>query len=357
MKKKICLLVSVLIIATLLFTGCNSSEPTSPSNSSGQGGNNAASSNDKVYEMKISHLTSEIDPLHIGYEYLNDILTERTDGRIKVTIYGNKQLANSDREQAEMVQAGLAELGTTPAFTLGAMSADLNEWFIYDYPYMFPTEEILYDFTDSEIGDYLRAEAEEKLGVKVYPGFSIGWVKVSSNDKPIVEPADIKNLKIRTTSSDMYMEFVRAAGASPTPVNYGELFTALQQGTVDGMMTTTSLYESDRFYEVQKYMGAIDPFTIFHIPLVSQKWFGDLPDDLKPIFEECMAEYIEKMRELEEEKERTAKEKMVEFGMDLVEYTPEQKQEWIDIGLQVSDDMGHIAGEEFVQRVKDYLAQ
>ena len=355
MKKRIYLVVSVLLITALLFAGC--SKDAAPATPVEQGSNSEASNDGKVYEMKISHITTEIDPLHIGYEYLNDILTERTNGRIKVTIYGNKQLANSDREQAEMVQNGLAQLGTTPAFTLGAMSKDLNEWFIYDYPYLMPDSETLYKFTDGEIGDELRAEAEEKLGVKVYPGFLIGWVKISSNSKPIVEPEDVKGLKIRTTSSDMYIEFVKAMGASPTPVNYGELFTALQQGTVNGMMTTTSLYESDRFYEVQEYMGAIDPFTIFHIPLVNGEFYNSLPDDLKTIFDECMYEYIEKMRELEDEKEITSKKAMVEFGMELNEYTPEQKQKWIDLGLQVSDKMSHIAGEEFVQRAKEFLSK
>lgn len=355
MRRRIYLLVSVLLISVLLFSGCSKS--SAPAAHAAEEGNKEVVSDGKVYELKISHLTTEIDPLHIGYEYLKDILTERTNGRIKVTIYGNKQLANSDREQAEMVQNGLAQLGTTPAFTVAAMNADLKEWFIYDYPYLMPDTKILYDFTDSEIGDEMRAEAEEKLNVKVYPGFPLGWVKISSNSKPILEPADVKGLKIRTTSSEMYMELVKSFGASPTPVNYGELFTALQQGTVDGMMTTTSLYESDRFYEVQKYMGAIDPFTIFHIPLVNGEWYAKLPDDLKLIFDECMNEYILKMRELEDAKEITAKEAMVKYGMELTEYTPEQKQKFVDLGLEVVDNMAHVAGEDFVAKVKEFLSK
>lgn len=358
MKKKINSLLSVLLITALLFVGCsNSKAPTAPTTSGAQEVKKEAASDKKVYELKISHLTTEIDPLHIGYVYLNDILTKKTNGRIKVTIYGNKQLANSDREQAEMVQKGLAQLGTTPAFTVAALNTDLKEFFIYDYPYLMPDTKVLYKFTDSKLGDEMRAEAEQKLGVKVYPGFPLGWVKISSNSKPILEPSDVKGLKIRTTSSQMYMELVKSFGASPTPVNYGELFTALQQGTVDGMMTTTSLYQSDRFYEVQKYMGAIDPFTIFHIPLVNGAWYANLPDDLKPIFDECMHEYINKMRELEDAKEITAKEAMVKNGMVLTEYNKEQKQKFVDLGLQVVDKMADVAGKDFVAKVKDFISK
>lgn len=358
MKRRFCLLILVLLMGTLLFTACSKSGSSStPPASTGNSTGESKADDGKVYEMKISHLTTETDPLHIGYLYLKDILEERTNGRIKVTIYGNKQLANSDREQAEMVQKGLAQLGTTPAFTVAALNSDLNEFFIYDYPYLMPDTKTLYKFTDSEIGDEMRKEATEKLGVKVYPGFSIGWVKISSNEKEIKEPADIKGLKIRTTSSELYMDFVKQLGASPTPVNYGELFTALQQGTVDGMMTTTSLYQSDRFYEVQKYMAVVDPFTIFHTPLVNAQWFDSLPDDLKPIFEECMVEYINKMRELEDEKEITAKKAMIENGMTVTEYSAEQKQKFVDAGLKTCDEKANIAGVDFVNKVKEFLSK
>jgi len=349
-KKRIALLVTLIMALTMGLAGCGGG--------SGDESGNDVAGNDQVYEMKISHLTTEIDPLHIGYVYLKELLDERTDGRIKVTIYGNKQLANSDREQAEMVQQGLAELGTTPAFTVAALNADLKEWFIYDYPYLMPNSETLYSFTDGPIGDEMRAEAEEKLGVRVYPRFHIGWVKISSNKSPIVDPAALAGLKIRTTSSEMYIAFVKALGANPTPVNYGELFTALQQGTVDGMMTTTSLYQSDRFYEVQDYMGSVDPFTIFHIPLVNGDWYNSLPDDLKVIFDECMVEYIDKMRELEDEKELTAKEFLAsDGGMVVTEYTAEQKQKFVDIGLQVVQENASIAGEDFVKRVQESLSK
>ena len=89
MRRKVYLLVSVLLISVLLFAGCSKS--SAPGAHAAEEGNKEVVSDGKVYELKISHLTTEIDPLHIGYEYLNDILTERTNGRIKVTICGVKR--------------------------------------------------------------------------------------------------------------------------------------------------------------------------------------------------------------------------------------------------------------------------
>lgn len=346
MRKKSIILMAILLIAAALLSGCAKETSTDPSKDTG-----------KVYEMKISHLTSEIDPLHIGYEYLKESLDKKTDGRIKVTIYPNKSIANSDREQAEMVQNNLAQMGTAPAYTLAALNEELKEFFIYDYPYLMSDSKTLYDFADSEIGERMLSKLKDKTGIKGYPGFHIGWVKVSSNSKPILKPSDINNLKIRTTSSNMYMELMKAFGAYPTPISYGELFTALQQKTVDGMMTTTSLYVSDRFYEVQKYMGAIDPFTIFHYPMISGTWYDSLPEDLKTIFDECMYEYIDYMRVLEDEKEIKSINELREKGMEVIEYTDEEKQAFKDLGMPLNEQFKKIAGEDFVDEVLEFLGK
>jgi len=354
MKKRFGLILLVLIMATVFYTGCSKNDggKTPPANVEN---NNEKPSDGKVYEMKISHLTTEIDPLHVGYVRLKEMLNERTNGRINLTIYGNKQLASSDREQAEMVQNNLAQMATAPAYTVAALNSDLQEYFIYDYPFLMQNSEELYKLSDSDLIKEVNDECYEKTGIKAYPGFHIGWVKIASNAKPINSPEDLKGLKIRTTSSEMYMELVKAYGASPTPVAYGELFTALQQKTVDGMMTAASLYVSDRFYEVQKYMGAIDPFTIFHIPLINGEWYNSLPDDLKPIFDECMTDYIDIMRELEDEKEMNVKKELREKGMEVTEYNADQKQAFVKLGLEVSDKMADVAGKEFFERVKSFL--
>lgn len=357
MKRRFCLLISVLLIATLMFTGCSKSGSTDTAASSGNSTGESKGDDGKVYEMKISHLTTEIDPLHIGYVYLKDILNERTNGRINLTIYGNKQLASSDREQAEMVQNNMVQMATAPAYTVAAINSDLQEYFIYDYPYLMKNSEELYKLSDSDLIKGVNKECLDKTGIMAYPGFSIGWVKIASNAKPINSPEDLAGLKIRTTSSEMYMELVKAFGASPTPVAYGELFTALQQKTVDGMITATSLYVSDRFYEVQKYMGAIDPFTIFHLPLINGEWYNSLPEDLKPIFDQCMVDYIDYMRKLEDEKEANAKKELRDKGMEVTEYTDEQKQAFVDLGLEVSDRMSSIAGDDFVAKVKEFLGK
>lgn len=344
-NKNLVLIISMVMLVTFAFTGC--------------GGQAADSANEdqEVYELKISHITTETDPLHLGYSFLAETLNEKTNGRIKVTIYGNKQLANSDREQAEMVQNNLIQMTSTPSFTLAALNETLNEFFIYDFPYLFEDNQAIYNFADGEIGQEILQELNEKTGIRGYGPFPLGWVKVSSNKQPILAPTDIEGLKIRTTSSDMYINLMASFGAGPTPISYGELYTALQQKTVDGMMTTTGLYVSDRFYEVQKYMGCIDPFTILHYPIVNGQWYDTLPDDLKVAFDESMLEYVVYMRDLEESEEEKAKATLRDKGMEVTEYTAEQKQAFIDLALPLIDQNGDLVGTDFLERTKEFLGK
>lgn len=352
MKKILSIVLMLSIIFGITSCGTKNTEGTP-----GNAGNTETSSGNgaKVYEMKISHITTMEDPLHIGYLHLKEILEERTNGQIQVKIFPNKQLANSDREQAEMVQQNLAQLGTSPTFTVAALNPDLKEFFIYDYPYLMRDSNELYRFADSEIFGDMCDELESLTGIKGYPGFHIGWVKISSNSKPISDPDALKDLKIRTTSSDMYIELVKSFGANPTIVNYGELYTALQQGTVEGMMTTTVLYVSDRFYEVQKFMGAINPFTIFHMPLINKGWYDSLPSELQKTLDECMTEYIAFMRELEDEKEVASIQALRDQGMEVYEYSEDEMQVFRELGAQVVERQKDVAGAEFVDRVIEFL--
>lgn len=331
-KRSIAILTSLLMIASLGITGCGGTED----------GTDVAG---KVYEMKIAHLAAESDPLNVGYHWFADLIEERSDGRITVQIFANKAISNSDDEQAEMIRGDMIQMCSTPSYTLAAMNSDLMDFYIFDLPYMFRTDEEIWAFADSEIGLEMREQLlAESGGIRAYGAFPIGWVKASSNEKEIKTPADLAKLKIRTTTSEFYMGTMAAFGANPTPVAYGEVYTALQQGTVDGMMTATSLYASDRFYEVQKFMGAINPFAITHYPIISDTFYQSLPDDLKAIFDETMEEYVVYMRELEKQAEIDAINTLRENGMIVTEYNDAEKQLFINAALPLWDEKADVVG-------------
>ncbi len=315
-----------------------------------------AVSADKVYDLRISHLASTIDPIHLGFEFFKKTIEEKSNGRIKVTIFPNKQISNSDNENAEKVQANIVQMGSVPTSSMAAIGK-INEYKVFDYAYLFDNDEELYKVIDSEIGEELSQMLVKKTGIKTFGGYNLGWCVISNNKRPIEKPEDLKGLKIRTLAADLMMETIRAFGGNPVVVNFGELFTACQQGTVDGMMTSTGLYVSDRFYEVQKYMGCTNAMPIFHLPMVNAKWYNSLPPDLKKAFDDTVPLYLAEVRRLESEFETNAIKTLREKGMVVNQYTPEQKKAFVDATAYITVDMADIAGKDIINKVKAKLGK
>ena len=315
-----------------------------------------AVSADKVYDLRICYLASTIDPIHMGFDFFKQTIEQKTNGRIKVTLFPNKQISNSDNENAEKVQANIVQMSSAPTSSLAAI-AKINEYKVFDYAYLFDNDEELYKVIDSEIGEELSQMLMKKTGIKAFGGYNLGWCVISNNKNPIEKPEDLKGLKIRTMAADLMMETIRAFGGNPVVVNFGELFTACQQGTVDGMMTSTGLYVSDRFYEVQKYMGCTNAMPIFHIPLVNAKWYNSLPEDLRQAFDETIPLYLEAVRKFEAEFEANAIKTLREKGMVVNQYTPEQKKAFVDAAAYISTDMADIAGKDIIAKVKAKLGK
>ncbi|WP_312094032.1 TRAP transporter substrate-binding protein [Aminipila sp.] len=344
MKKKTNLVLVLCLCVALIagLAGC------------GSGGSKA--DGQEVYEISITHLASESDPIHQGWLLLKDTLEEKSDGRFKVTIYPNKQISNSDNENAEKVQQGICQVSSVPTSSLASLGS-IKEYQIFDYPYLFESNEELYTVLDSDLAKTWSAKLNDATGVTAFGGYNLGWCKIGSNKKVINSPADLKGQKIRTMSSDLQMAIINSLGANATVVNYGELFTACQQGTVDGMMTSTGLFLSDRFYEVQKYLACTDALGLLHVPIVNTAWYESLPEDLKAVFDESMGIYLDGVRQYEEDYEAAALDKLKENGMQVREYTAEEIQSFKDATASVYTAKANVAGQDTIDAVKEILGK
>lgn len=307
-------------------------------------------------ELKISHIATEVDPIHMGWSFLKKTLEEKSGGKIKVTIFPNKVLSNSNNEDVEKVQQNIVQMTSVPTSSLAAIG-NIKEYKAFDYAYLLANNEETYKIIDGPIGRELSAVLEKKVGVKALGGYNLGWLVVSSNKAPIKSAADLKGQKIRTMNSDLQMEIIRAFGGNPVIVNYGELFTACQQGTVDGMMTSTGLYVSDRFYEVQKYMGAVNAAPLLHVPLVNGKWYNALSPELKKAFDESIPLYLTAVRQFEDDYEKAALAELKKRGMQISEYTPEEKKGFVDAAAYILKDKADIAGQDIIDRIKAQLGK
>lgn len=315
----------------------------------------AATSDESVYRMSIAHLDPS-GPIYEGWEYMKQILEEKSDGRIQVTIYPNKQISNSDTENAEKVQQNIVQMSSVPTSALTSL-ASIDGYKVLEYPYLFGDNDELNKVLDSELMQELSDELNGKTGIKAYGGFNIGWLRVSNKKGPVSTPADLAGLKIRTMTSDLQMACMNAWGASATPLSFGEVFTALQQGTVDGVMTTSVLHVSERYYEVEKYITCTDAIPNVHIPIVNGDWYDSLPEDLKTVFNECVADYMDNVRALEEAAQDQSLKDLEDNGMTVTTLTAEEKQAFIDATSGILEENKALAGEAVVDRVLELLGK
>lgn len=286
-KKMVALLLCLTMMFTLGLTGC------------GSAGDDKGTAKGETYEFNIAHLQSEGSAGADSFTYLGKILEEKSNGRIKVNIYGDKSMASSDTELGELVRQNTVQCVAVPTHTLSAM-ANIPEYKVFEFPYLFKDWDEIYTVLDSELAAGWAQKLTDEAGLYVYDGLVKGWLSIGTKKGPINTPADLKGMKIRTMSTDMQMGLIQSLGANPTIVAYGELYTAAQQGTVDGMLTATSLYQTDRFCEVISDLSIIRATAHFHIPVVNKQWVDSLPEDLRATFDECMTEYVTYARDAEQ---------------------------------------------------------
>jgi len=350
-KRKIAFLLSFVLVMALAFTGCGKSGDSS------EGQTNADSDVEQIYEFSIAHIQNDGDAGDEALVYLAEILEERSEGRIDATVYGNKSLASSDTELGELVRQNSVQCVPVPTHTISAM-ANIPEYKVFEFPYLFNSWDDIYKLLDSDMANEWAKVLEDEAGVYIYDGFVKGWLSIGTKKGPMSAPDDFKGLKIRTMSTDMQMALINSLGAGATVVSYGELYTAAQQGTVDGMLTATSLYKTDRFCEVIDHLSIIRATAHFHIPVVNKQWVDSLPDDLRIIFDECMVDYVAKARELEEAADAAVIESLeTDEGLNVRVYTDEEIKPFREATKTVWDDNYNVPGEGVMDAVLKFLGE
>ncbi|MDR1649553.1 MAG: TRAP transporter substrate-binding protein [Synergistaceae bacterium] len=309
----------------------------------------------KVFDVKISHIVPETDVIHTAYLELKDYLEKESGGRFKVTIYPNRQLSNSNAEDAEKIMANIVQIAAAPTSVL-AGSGNIPDFKIFDYPYLFQNSDEIYYTLDHGLGKFLSDKLAAKAGIRIMSSVNGGWCPLSLKTGPLDSPADLKGKKIRILNSDMYMEIMKSFGAVGTPIAYGETYTAMQQGTVDGVTTNFPNWLTERYYEVQKIIGLMNPFAIIHMTMVSDTFYSSLPDDLRTIFDAGMARYDARMRELRAQESIDTMEKLKTL-MTVREYTPEELQAFKDASAYILTEKVDLAGKEVMEYARKLLAE
>ena len=178
------------------------------------------------------------------------IVEARTGGNVVVNLYPGQQLGN-ERELIEGLRLGTVEMAITSDGPVGGFFEPI---LVLGIPYAFPNTLVAWKVLDGPFGKSLMEEMRRKTGVRCLAITENGFRHFTNNRKVIKTPADMEGLKVRTMENPTHMAIVRSLGANPTPISFGELYSALQQGTVDGQENPVAVLYMIKGYEVQKYL-------------------------------------------------------------------------------------------------------
>lgn len=220
------------------------------------------SSESDISTIRLAHALNTSHPVHLGMEKMAELVYKYSDGTLRVKIFPNQQLG-SEREALELLQIG--SIGMTKVSS-SAIENFVPRLRVYGVPYLFGDEDHILRVLNGKIGRELLLDGEE-YWLRGLTYYDAGKRSFYTKDRPILTPDDLQGLKIRVMESQMSMNMVREMNGSPTPISFGELYTALQQGVVDGAENNPPSYLTSRHYEVAKFYS-LDEHTMLPDMLV-----------------------------------------------------------------------------------------
>ncbi|MGI6783457.1 MAG: DctP family TRAP transporter solute-binding subunit [Aminivibrio sp.] len=259
--------------------------------------------------LKLGHIADPQNPYAMGAEKFAELVKEKTGGAVEIQIFPSSQLGNQ-RDLIEGLTFGTVDLTMTSTAVLGNF---LTEAAVFDLPFIFRDIPHAYKALDT-VGMEI-CKPLEKRGIKVLSMFENGVRHMTNNRNPIRKPEDVKGLKIRVMEQPIYIEMMKALDASPTPMAFGELFTALQQGVVDGQENPAAHIYTSRFFEVQKYISLTAHTYSAEPMLIAMSVWEGLSDDHKKAIQEAADEAKDWQRDLCRELEDGYWDKIRESGV------------------------------------------
>lgn len=328
------ILVTVLLLS-LVISGCGSKEVSDTPGKADSG---------KVIEIGYGHGFMPDTPHHKAAIKFKEEVEAATDGRVKVNLFPSGQLGSA-REMFEGLQMGTQEIALVPTARISGFAPELQ---LFDLPFLFPNREIGYKVMDGEVGTELlnNLKSQKIKGVAFYED---GYKHFTSN-KPISKLEDFKGQKFRTMESPIIISQFKALGANPTPIDFGELYSSLQLGVVDGQENPLVTIVSSKFYEVQTNLTLSEHAYLGHVLIFSDDWYSKLPEDIQEILYEKGREIAAWQRQAVQDEEKNYLQTIKDAGVNVVELSPEQKEEMKEVTLSVHQEYVKLFGNEILDK-------
>ena len=265
-------------------------------------------------EFRSADVHPEDYPTVMAVKYMSDIISQKTGGKHSIKVYTGNALGG-EKDTIEQTKIGALDL---VRINVAPMNNICPETMVPTMPFLFRSKEHMRKVLDGPVGDEIlkACEAQGFVGLAFYDSGSRSLYTVK---KPVKTLADAKGMKIRVQQSDLWVALLQAMGANATPMPYGEVYTALKTGLVDGAENNWPSYDTSKHFEVAKYYSLTEHSMAPEMLLMSKKVWDTLTPDEQKIFREAAKESVPYMRKLWDEKEAKSEAAVKAGGAQVIE--------------------------------------
>ncbi len=263
--------------------------------------------------LKLAHVLDTSHPVHRGMEFMAQRLAEKSGGKMRIDIYPSGQLG-AERELIELLQIGSLAITKVSA---SPMESFVPEMKVFSIPYVFRSEDHLWSVLTGPIGKRILLAGQDYYlrGLCYYDAGSRSFY---TKDKPIQSPAELAGLKIRVQKSQTSVKMIQALGGAATPISWGELYTALQQGVVDGAENNPPSFYLSKHYEVCKYYSLDEHTSVPDLLLMSTHVWNSLDKQQQTWLQEAVDESVVHQRKLWKESTDNALAEVQKAGVQVI---------------------------------------
>lgn len=308
-------LVCIFMIFSMVFVMAACSGNSTPDST--QGGEKPT----EEIVLKFGHVLAPTHPYNLGAEKFKEILEANAPQQVRVEIFPSSQLG-SERDMTEGLQLGTVDIAIVPG-TIASFEPRMG---VLDLPYIFRDREHAYKVLDGEIGQELASNLPAK-GLRLLAYWENGFRQITNSKKPINTPEDIRGLKIRVPENRIYVSAFTEWGANVTTMAFGELYTALQQKTIDAQENSLAIIYTNKLYETQDYISMTNHFYGPAQVLISEITWNKLSDEMKQAIQKAAEEARDYQRQLLMDLEEEYIEGLKKEGMQVNEVNKDAFQE------------------------------
>lgn len=300
-------------------------------------------------ELRLAHVVNEEDGFHVAAEKFKELVEERSDGTVTVSIHPNAELGD-ERELLESMQVGTVDMGV---ITNGPVANFVDEFAVFELPFLFPDSETAYEVLDGPIGQEVLDKLED-VNLKGLAYAERGFRNVTNSVRPVEEPEDLDGLKLRVMENEVYVDTFKALGANAVPMAWTEALTAMQQGTIDGQENPVNVIHSFELYETQDYMTLSRHTYAPAIFVMGAPAWSEFPEPAREALIQAAQEAAEHERSVNAEMRDEQMTELREAGMEIVE-EPDLAA-FREAVEPVYDDYGEEFG-EYLPRIQEVVEQ